>query len=132
MALFDVFKKRKERERFEKKQKEKTEARREEAEKETKTGALTKASNFAIIKPHIAEKSTSLNEKGVYVFKIKKSANKPMVRQAIKEAYGVLPIKINIINIPSKKIFLRGRHAVKPGYKKAIVYLKEGEKINIS
>lgn len=131
MALFDVFKKKKERERFEKKQEEK------------KSEALTKkASVFApkktgqagkiIIKPHVAEKSTNLNEKGMYVFKVAEKANKIMIKRAVKETYGVVPQKINIVNIPPKKIFLRRREGVKPGFKKAVIFLKKGEKIEIS
>ncbi len=131
MALFDVFKKRKERERFDKKQREK------EAKTEMKKpeALIKKASVFAskvIIKPHVAEKSTNLNEKGMYVFKVAEKANKIMIKRAVKEAYGVTPRKINIVNIPPKKIFLRRREGVKPGFKKAVIFLKKGEKIEIS
>jgi large subunit ribosomal protein L23 len=128
MALFDIFKKRKERERFDKKQKEK-----EDKTEIKKPEALTKkASVFAgkiIIKPHVAEKSTLLKEKGVYLFKVSSQANKIMVKRAIRETYGIVPRKINIVNIPSKKIFIRRRQGTKPGFKKAIVFLKKGDKI---
>jgi len=135
MVLFDIFKKRKERERFERKQKEKTEVETVEEKGEKKQGALAKASNFArkvIIKPHVVEKSTQLNEKGMYVFKVAEKANKIMIKRAVKETYGVVPRKINIVNIPPKKIFIRRRQGTKPGFKKAIVFLKKGEKIEIS
>ena len=126
MALFDVFKKGR------KKKKEETKA---EEIKEKKTGALSKASNFVpgiLIKPHIAEKSTMLNEKGIYVFEIGKKTNKIMVKQAVKEKYGVIPRKVNIVNIPSKKISFRGKEGTKKGFKKAIVCLKKGDKIEIT
>jgi large subunit ribosomal protein L23 len=135
MALFDVFKKKKERERFQGKQKEKIVAQTAEEKEEKKQGALAKASNFArkvIIKPHVAEKSTNLNEKGIYVFKVAEKANKTMIKLAVKETYGVAPRKINIVNIPPKKIFLRRREGVKSGFKKAVIFLKKGEKIEIS
>jgi len=124
MALFDVFKK----------EKKKTEKPVKEKE-ETKTGALSKASTFVskeIIKLHIAEKSTLLNEKGIYVFEIGRKTNKVMARRAIKEKYGVLPRKVNIVNIPSKKISFRGKKGTKRGFKKAIVFLKKGDKIEIT
>jgi large subunit ribosomal protein L23 len=137
MALFDVFKKRKERERFDKKQKE-----REVQTEMKKPEALAKASVFApketgeagkiILKPHVAEKATNLKEKGMYVFKVAEKANKTMIKRAIKETYGVAPRKINIVHIPSKKIFLRRREGIKPGFKKAVIFLKKGEKIEIS
>ncbi len=131
MALFDVFKKRKERERFERKQEEKKPealAKKASVFAPKKTGQADKI----ILKLHVAEKSTNLNEKGMYVFKVAEKANKIMIKRAVKEAYGVAPRKINIINIPPKKIFLRRREGVKPGFKKAVIFLKKGEKIEIS
>lgn len=108
-------------------------------EKEKKSKALIKASNFAqvggskiIIKPHITEKSNFLNEIGAYVFKVFDDSNKIMITSAIKELYKVKPVKVNIVNIPSSSIFLRGKRGIKPGFKKAIVYLKKGEKIEIA
>ncbi len=124
MALFDVFKKGK-------KKPEPPKKATEEIKKE-KTEALSKASNFVLgifIKPHIAEKSTLLNEKGIYVFEIGPKTNKVMVGRVIKEKYGVTPRKVNIINIPSKKISFRGKKGTKRGFKKAIVFLKKGDKI---
>lgn len=127
MALFNFLRK--------KKQKEELPEKRKEENKKTKSEALKKASHFdskTFIRPHIAEKSTSLNEKGVYVFEIANKTNKVMVKQAIKEKYGVTPKKINIINLPAKKISFRGRKAIKSGFKKALVFLKKGDKIEIS
>jgi large subunit ribosomal protein L23 len=135
MALFDFFKKRKERERFERREKKKEEKEKPEEIKEKKKEAPTKASNFVsgiFMKPHVAEKSTFLNEKGIYVFEIGQKTNKIMVRQAIKEKYGVLPRKVNIVNIPSKNISFRGKKGTKRGFKKAMVYLKKGDKIELA
>ncbi|MBU2219482.1 50S ribosomal protein L23 [Patescibacteria group bacterium] len=144
MAFFDVFKKKKEKERFEKKQREK--ARTEQTPTlddvgaptakrvgEKKTG--TKFSGFSadvLESPHITEKNTFLNEKNVYVFKIKPRANKTMVKQAIKETYGVKPKKVSIVYAPDKKRFIRGKYGTTTGFKKAVIYLKEGDKIEIS
>ncbi len=119
MALFDVLKK-------EKKKTEKPEKKKEE----TKTEALSKAIPF-VMEPHISEKSTLLNEKGVYIFEIGRKINNIMVRRTVKEKYGVLPQKINIVNIPPKKISFRGKKGTKKGFKKAIVYLKKGDKIEL-
>ena len=79
--------------------------------------------------PHITEKATFLGEKNAYVFKIEPELNKIMVRQAVKKQYNVEPSKVRIINIPGKMVFIRRRQAQKAGYKKAVVYLKKGDKI---
>lgn len=138
MALLDIFKKKKTKEdRFARKQKEKAEARKEiEKKEEPKQKTDKKISGFSanvLIGPHITEKASFLGEKNVYVFKIKDKANKVMVRQAIRETYGVIPEKVNITRKPKKAKIFRGRYKGKsPGLKKAVVFLKEGEKIEVS
>ncbi len=141
MALLDIFKKKKTKEeRFARKQKEKTEAKKEVEKIEKKEGLKQKTdkkiSGFSakvLIGPHITEKATALGENNAYVFKIKNKANKIMVKQAIKETYGVIPEKVNITRKPKKEKIFRGRYKGKsPGLKKAVVFLKEGDKIEIS
>lgn len=132
MALFDVFKKKEERKRFSKKAKvkeEKTEL--ADTKKKEEVGALAKASNFAIGKPHITEKATGLQKKGIYVFKVAGNANSVMVKAAIKKEFGVKPIKVNILNMPVKTVYNRGRMGEKAGFKKAVVFLKKGDEIKI-
>lgn len=81
--------------------------------------------------PHISEKATFLSENGKYVFKIYKNANKSEIKKAISNLYGVAVKKVNIINIKTKTRILRGRKGEKPGYKKAIITLEKGHKIEI-
>ncbi|RJQ32648.1 50S ribosomal protein L23 [Candidatus Parcubacteria bacterium] len=102
--------------------------------KETKEKKAETKETKAIpaIRPHITEKATFLNEKGAYVFKVKDSFNKIMIKEAVKKQYNVTPEKVSIINTPDKSIFLRRRSGIKYGYKKAIVYLKKGDKINMA
>ena len=80
-------------------------------------------------KPHITEKSGLLNERAVYVFKVKPRGNKITIKNAIEKLYGVSVNKVRVIPTPSKEKFIRGKWGRKPGYKKAVVYLQKGEKI---
>lgn len=84
-----------------------------------------------IISPRITEKSSGSAEKNAYVFNVNPRSNKRQVADAIKEIYGVNPIKINITPVPSKKVLSKGVRGTKSGGKKAIVYLKKGDKIEI-
>ena len=87
---------------------------------------------FKLLKePHISEKSTNLSEDGKYIFKIYKSANKSEIKKAISNFYGVVVKNINIININTKIKLLKGKKGKKSGYKKAIVTLEKGHKIEI-
>ena len=48
-------------------------------------------------------------ESAVYTFEVRKNANKPMIAQAIKALYKVTPMKVRIVNLPAKRVFVRGK-----------------------
>lgn len=82
-----------------------------------------------LLRPHITEQSNLLAQKNVYTFRVSPHANKILIKKAIQEMYGFKPIKIRIINAHSKKRIVRGKKGIKPGFKKALVYSKSGDKI---
>jgi large subunit ribosomal protein L23 len=82
-----------------------------------------------LMKPHVTEQSAILAEKRIYIFKVASDANKPLIEKAIKELYGFEPVKVRLINAPAKTRRVRGKIGRKPGFKKAFVFLKEGDKI---
>ena len=85
-----------------------------------------------ILVPRITEKATvKADAENVYVFEIAGDANKTTVSQAIKSMYNVVPVRVNIARTPGKKLFRRGKLGFKSGVKKAYVYVKKGEKIEI-
>jgi large subunit ribosomal protein L23 len=81
--------------------------------------------------PQITEKATLLAKKNQYVFKVWPRANKTEIKKAIKELYGVDVISVKIIRVPAKRRRLGGIRGWKKGYKKAIVKIKEGQKIEL-
>lgn len=88
--------------------------------------------NMILVRPHITEKATDLSEHNVYAFEIARMANKAQVRQAIEKFYKVQPVKIAIIMGIAKymKNPRTGRmQTKKTAIKKALVYLKKGDKI---
>jgi large subunit ribosomal protein L23 len=86
-----------------------------------------------IVSPRITEKAVGLGDKNVYTFTIRTNATKFLVRDAIKALYGVTPVKINIVNKkPAVRLAgARSRMVKVPGEKKAYVYLKKGDTINL-
>jgi large subunit ribosomal protein L23 len=86
---------------------------------------------FLIKQPWITEKSVTLNEVGKYVFIVRPSATKNEVKKAVKELYQVDAVNVNIVNTRSKVKTFRGKKSEKSGKKKAIVTLKEGQKIDL-
>ena len=88
-----------------------------------------------LLSPHVTEKSAiqSTRESApVYSFKIEKTANKHEVAKEVFEMYKVKPVRVNIVNVPGKAIVYRGRKSEKSGYKKAMVTLKKGDKIEFA
>jgi large subunit ribosomal protein L23 len=86
-----------------------------------------------IIRPRITEKSGMAAEAaGVYTFEVLANSNKPMIAKYIKNLYKVTPRKINIINLPAKRVIVRGKRGTKSAVKKAMVYLKKGDKIEFA
>lgn len=82
-------------------------------------------------RPVVTEKGTLLKEENKYVFEAERKASKAQIKAAVEKAFGVTVIAVNVINMPPKaRGFgrLRGRRSE---WKKAVVTLKEGDKIEI-
>jgi len=86
-----------------------------------------------IVKPRITEKAAISIDKNVYVFEIRSDATKRVVRDAIKALYSVTPVKVNIVNMKPRHYVskMRGRSMTEHGLKKAYVYLKKGDRIDL-
>lgn len=80
---------------------------------------------------HVSEKATGLSHQNKYVFRVETRATKPQVKKEIEKIYGVKVGRVNIISMPGKKKRLGRTEGFRPGFKKAVVTLKEG-KIEIS
>lgn len=81
--------------------------------------------------PRITEKASILSEGSVYVFDVDTRANKRDVMDAVRFYYKAEPVRIHMVKVPSKNVFIRGKRGVKSGGKKAYVYLKKGETIEV-
>jgi len=84
-----------------------------------------------LIAPHITEKATNLAEKNQYVFRVWQKANKNEIKKAIEDLYKVKVIDVKIINVPPKERRLGRISGWKKGFKKAIVKIKGGQKIEV-
>ncbi|HUC02016.1 MAG TPA: 50S ribosomal protein L23 [Candidatus Paceibacterota bacterium] len=86
-----------------------------------------------IKKPWITEKATALTASNQYVFLVKSTATKPEVKKAIHALYKVDALAVNILNRGGKtKRSGRGIRGKTEGYRKAIITIKEGQKIDLN
>jgi len=87
---------------------------------------------LGIIKyPVISDKATRLLELNKYTFMIDRKVNKFTIKNVIEYFFNVNVIKINTLNTAQKKRTVGRFSGYKSNYKKAIITLKEGDKINL-
>jgi large subunit ribosomal protein L23 len=87
--------------------------------------------NEVLLAPVVSEKSYSLIEDRKYSFRVHPDAHKTQIRQAVEELFDVKVQNVNVVKVqpkPKRRGLIPGR---KPGWKKAIVQLREGETIEI-
>ncbi len=84
-----------------------------------------------IIRPIITEKSTREMRLGKYVFEVAANVNKIQVQKAFKHVYGVVPLQVNIVNLPGKVVRFGRIRGKRKDWKKAIITLPKGKSINL-
>lgn len=80
-------------------------------------------------RPLITEKSTILQSKQDYVFEVDSNANKHQIKAAVEKMFKVDVVKVNVINVPGKEKMVGRRRVRTRQWKKAIVTLAPGNKI---
>lgn len=84
-----------------------------------------------LIKPIMTEKSLENSTLNKYTFQVDTRANKIEIRKAVEKIFNVKVTKVNTLMVRGKKR-RRGRYeGVTPNWKKAIVTLKKGHRIEI-
>lgn len=85
---------------------------------------------FLIRRPCVTEKSiASTEEANKVVFEVAVGANKIEIKKAVQELFGVTVLNVNTMRVPGKSVRMGRFKGTKPGWKKAIVTLSEGDTI---
>ncbi|MEK7629796.1 MAG: 50S ribosomal protein L23 [Patescibacteria group bacterium] len=88
---------------------------------------------FGILKkPHVTEKAGMFKAQNKYVFLVEEAANKPMIKEEISRHYGVRVEDVNIIHGKSKRRHIGQVQGHEQSFKKAIVTIAKGEKLEIT
>lgn len=92
--------------------------------------------DYAHILKHarITEKASMQQTGNIYTFDVAPSATKRDIIRAVSALYKVKPVKIAVVRVPEKKVrnMKTGKIGIKQGGKKAYVYMKQGDTINLS
>jgi large subunit ribosomal protein L23 len=94
---------------------------------------LTRQQMYDIIRrPVITEKATNLSEHNQVTFRVPLTATKREVKAAVEGLFNVNVKAVNTIRVMGKMKRFRGRLGRRSDYKKAIVTLREGQRIDIT
>ena len=85
-----------------------------------------------ILSPVITEKATLLSEHNKVVFRVAADATKDEIAHAVEALFKVNVTKVNTLNVKGKTKRFRGMLGRRSDYKKAIVTLAEGQKIDVT
>ena len=97
-----------------------------------KVEEISKLESSLIISPRLTEKASILSSGNIYTFNVTGNATKTNLAKEIEKKYKVKPIKITVSNNPRVKVFTRGKIGYKSGFKKASIFLKKGDKLNLA
>ncbi|MGA1488429.1 MAG: 50S ribosomal protein L23 [Planctomycetota bacterium] len=85
-----------------------------------------------IVSPHITEKATErLDDHGVYVFKVARDANKIEIKAAVEDIFDVKVKNVNVSNQRGRRKRIGRSVGFTTGFKKAVVTLNPGHKIDV-
>jgi large subunit ribosomal protein L23 len=85
-----------------------------------------------ILSPAITEKATTQSEHNQVVFKVRKDATKPQIKEAVEKLFDVKVKSVNTLIRKGKAKAFRGSFGVQSPTKKAIVTLEEGHRIDVT
>ncbi len=82
-----------------------------------------------ILRPLITEKNTNQVAEGKYTFEVAREANKVQIRDAVQKIFKVDVADVNVVNVRGKERGIGRRKGMTSNWKKAIVTLKPGQRI---
>jgi large subunit ribosomal protein L23 len=85
-----------------------------------------------IVAPIITEKATFASEQNKVVFKVAKTATKPQIKQAVEKLFDVKVTDVNTLLRKGKRKTFKGKRGFQSDFKKAVVTLSEGDKIDVT
>ena len=82
-------------------------------------------------RPVVTEKNTGLMSQNKYVFEVLKKASKDQIKKAVEKAFNVTVLSVNVVMVPRKPKGYGRIKGYRASWKKAIIKLKIGDKIEI-
>ena len=90
---------------------------------------MIKVAQDIIVRPIITERSMAGLENKKYTFEVDRDSNKIEIARAVEELFNVKGLKVNTMNVKGRAKRVGAHAGYKSDWKKAIVTLKDGDKI---
>ena len=84
-----------------------------------------------LVRPIITEKNTMLADQGKYTFEVAPTVNKIEIKQAVEEVFKVRVAAVNVMRVPGKQRRMGRTYGMTRSWKKAVVTLEAGERIEL-
>jgi len=84
-----------------------------------------------LLRPHVSERASDTAAHGIYVFRVALRATKPQIKAAVVAMYKVTVDQVRTVTIHPKKITVKGKPGVRKSGRKAYVYDKKGDTIEV-
>ncbi|MGE3150860.1 MAG: 50S ribosomal protein L23 [Pseudorhodoplanes sp.] len=85
-----------------------------------------------IVSPVITEKATTASEQNKVVFKVARDATKPQIKEAVEKLFDVKVKSVNTLNRRGKLKAYRNSIGRQQNFKRAVVTLEEGHRIDVT
>jgi large subunit ribosomal protein L23 len=85
-----------------------------------------------IIAPVITEKATMASEHNKVVFKVRKTATKPQIKEAVEKLFDVKVKNVNTLTRKGKRKMFKNKVGLLSDVKRAVVTLEEGHRIDVT
>ncbi len=87
--------------------------------------------NEVLLAPVVTEKAYGAVDERKYSFRVHPDAHKTQIRQAVEQLFEVKVERVNVLMVQPKPKRRGGHRGKRPGWKKAVVQLREGDSIEI-
>lgn len=84
-----------------------------------------------LVRPLVTEKISNMGMYNQYAFRVSSEANKIQIKKAVETYYKVKPVRVNIVNIRGKNVRWGRTRGMTRGWKKAVITLRQGDKIEL-
>ncbi len=85
-----------------------------------------------ILAPVITEKATMASEHNKVVFKVRRDATKPQIKEAVEKLFDVKVKNVNTLIRPGKRKMFKNMRGQQSDVKRAVVTLEEGNRIDVT